>query len=68
MGNSTAEIAAINSEIRYITLELMKISAEQRRPFDSVLAEFTGNTFKLKRSLARGPQPVKGGNRGRLGA
>ena len=56
IGEQVADIAAINSELRYITLELMKISAEQKKPFEQVLAEFTGNTFKLKRALIRSPR------------
>ncbi len=47
------ELAAVNSELRFITLELMKIAAQKNAPFDSVLSEFVGNAFKLKRTLNR---------------
>jgi hypothetical protein len=47
------ELAAVNSELRFITLELMKISASQDKSFDKVLREFVGNAFKLKRTLNR---------------
>ncbi len=47
------ELAAVNSELRFITLELMKISAQQNKSFDAVLREFVGNAFKLKRTLNR---------------
>lgn len=48
------ELAAINSEIRFITLELMKIAAGKNKPFDTVLKEFTANAFKAKRAISRG--------------
>lgn len=59
LGEEYAEIAAINSELRYITLELMKIAASQNKPFESVLKEFTANSFKLKRTVMRGPTAQK---------
>ena len=46
------EVAAINSEIRFIALELMKISLEKGVPFDSVLSDFRKNAFKVKKFLS----------------
>lgn len=43
------EVAAINSEIRFIALELMKISLETGVPFDQVLGDFRKNAFKVKK-------------------
>lgn len=47
------ELAAVNSELRFITLELMKIAAQKNKSFDAVMREFVGNAFKLKRTLHR---------------
>lgn len=49
------DVAAVNSEIRMITLELMKLAASQGKPFDQVAREFRENAFTLKRSLAQIP-------------
>jgi len=46
------EAAAVNSEIRFITMELMKIAAKSGRPFDKVLEEFRVNAFKVKSFLS----------------
>ncbi len=57
MGNyaeELEELAAINSELRYITLELMKIAVSKDKPFDWVLKEFTSNAFKTRKALVRG--------------
>ncbi len=48
-----AEISAINSEIRFLTLELMKIAAVEGKTFSEVLKEFTSNAIKLKKTMAR---------------
>ncbi len=46
------EVAAINSEMRYLCLELMKIATQRNVPFEQVTREFIANTNKLKISLA----------------
>lgn len=46
------EVAAINSEIRFIALELMKISMQTGRSFDAVLSDFRQNAFKVKKFLS----------------
>lgn len=48
-----AEISAINSEIRFLTLELMKIAAIEGKTFSEVLKEFTANAVKLKKNMTR---------------
>ena len=45
------EIAVVNSELRFLTIELMKIAAKQNRSFDEVLSEYFSNAYKLKRRL-----------------
>lgn len=46
------EVAAINSEIRFMTLELMKISSQRNTPFQQTLREFIDNTNMLKMAFA----------------
>ncbi|MDP3742130.1 MAG: hypothetical protein Q8R15_02330 [Candidatus Micrarchaeota archaeon] len=46
------EIAAINSEMRFLCLELMKISSQRNIPFPQVMHEFIDNTNTMKLALA----------------
>ena len=46
------EVAAVNSEIRFMTLELMKIASQRSVPFPQVLKDFIDNTNTLKMALA----------------
>lgn len=41
-----------NSEIRYITLELMRLAQKSGRTFDQVAQEFIANTVKLQDMIA----------------
>ena len=41
-----------NSEIRFITLELMRLAQKSGRSFDDVAVEFIGNTVKLQDMIA----------------
>lgn len=60
------EMAAVNSELRFITLELMKIAASGNKPFDAVLKDFTANAFKLKKTLSKEiPREEKEGKKSR---
>jgi len=45
------ELAQANSEMRYITLELMKIAARKRAPFSDVMSEFIQNVYSLTREI-----------------
>ncbi len=40
-----------NTEIRILTLELMKLAAKKRKPFVSMVKEYIRNTYTLKRML-----------------
>ncbi|MCD6226996.1 hypothetical protein J7J90_00705 [Candidatus Micrarchaeota archaeon] len=40
-----------SSEIRYLTLELMKLANNQKRPFKEVLDEFINNAYTLQNAL-----------------
>ena len=42
------EIASVNSEIRYITLELMKLASRRRTSFAEVANEFISNAYILE--------------------
>ncbi len=46
------EVAAVNSEMRFLCLELMKIATQRNVPFQQVAKEFIGNTNLLKITLA----------------
>ena len=41
-----------NSEIRFITLELMRLAQKSGRSFDEVAVEFIGNTMKMQDMIA----------------
>ncbi len=47
------EIASINSELRFLTIELMKIASSRNVPFQQVVGEFVSNAFLLKAGLKR---------------
>lgn len=57
------------SELRYITLELMKIAVRKNKPFEEVAKEFITNLFYLQKLIeeysllkeaSKKPKPVKG--------
>ncbi|MCX6773521.1 MAG: hypothetical protein NTY68_00795 [Candidatus Micrarchaeota archaeon] len=37
----------VSSEIRYITIELMKIASREKKSFSKVASEFIGNAYAL---------------------
>ncbi|MEM3030331.1 MAG: hypothetical protein QXH27_01220 [Candidatus Micrarchaeia archaeon] len=47
------DAAGINSEMRYITLELMKLAAKRNKPFEQVAAEFITNVYAVRRLIKR---------------
>ncbi len=47
------DIASINSEMRYITLELMKIAIRRKKSFKSVANEFVSNVYGLESVVDR---------------
>ena len=52
------DLASINSEIRFITLELMKLAAQRGVSFDEVLDEFLQNATVLRTGLRTGAVPA----------
>ena len=46
------DVAAINSEMRFLCLELMKIATQRGVPFEQVTREFISNANTLKLALA----------------
>jgi hypothetical protein len=52
------EVASVNSEMRFITLELMKLAEKKKMSFKEVANEFISNVFVLdgmiKESSMRG--------------
>ena len=53
------EVAAINSEMRFLCLELMKISSQRSVPFPQVLHEFIANTNTMKLALANAENQIE---------
>ena len=43
--------ANANSELRYIALELTKISKQAKKPFSSIAGEYVQNVFELETLL-----------------
>ena len=50
---------AANAELRYITLELMKIAEKKGTTFDEIAKEYLRNTFKLKKFIEEKDSPEK---------
>ncbi|MFH0972256.1 MAG: hypothetical protein V1835_06880 [Candidatus Micrarchaeota archaeon] len=51
------ELAIVNSELRFLTVELMKIALERGKSFDEVLSEYFSNAYKLKRRILTNQYP-----------
>ena len=49
--------SAANSEIRFITLELMKLAQTSGRGFEEVAQDYLKNTFQLQRMLQGEDKP-----------
>ena len=55
------DMESVNSELRYITIELMKIAAQRKQPFAEMAKEFLQNTNLLQRMIeAAGGEPPNG--------
>ncbi len=50
---------AANSELRYITLELMRIAEKKGTTFDEMASDYVENTFKLKKLIEERDLPEK---------
>ncbi len=51
------EMAIVNSELRFLTVELMKIAQKNGQSFDEVLQEYFTNAYKLKRKILMSHYP-----------
>ncbi|VVB66628.1 Uncharacterised protein [Candidatus Gugararchaeum adminiculabundum] len=45
------EQAGVNGEMRFITLELMKIAYEKNKPFAEVASEFIKNVYIFEKTI-----------------
>jgi hypothetical protein len=52
MENEEDASSTANSEIRFITLELMRLAQKTGKSFDEIAAEFIMNTHKLQDMIA----------------
>ena len=48
-----------NSELRYITLELMRLAEKRNIPFEQMAEEYIQNTFHLKKLIEERDLPEK---------
>ncbi len=48
------ELAGVNAELRYITVELMKIASERNMTFDEISAEYIQNVYSLDNAIRAG--------------
>ncbi|MFP3950396.1 MAG: hypothetical protein ACLFUZ_04900 [Candidatus Micrarchaeia archaeon] len=48
-----------NSELRYITLELMRLAEKRNIPFEQMAEEYIQNTFRLKKLIEERDLPEK---------
>ena len=48
------ETVSVNSEVRYISLELMKIAAKEKRNFKEVAGEFVDNVYYMHQLIQQG--------------
>ncbi|MEM2974145.1 MAG: hypothetical protein QW112_00750 [Candidatus Micrarchaeia archaeon] len=53
------EISNLNTEIRYITVELMKIAAKRKVSFESVAKEFLENAYLLHEMIGKEKKRLK---------
>ncbi|MCX8194778.1 MAG: hypothetical protein N3G22_01580 [Candidatus Micrarchaeota archaeon] len=58
--------SAANSEIRFITLELMKLAQRSGKTFDEVAAEYMRNAEKLQLMLRQEDWPARRSGRGAI--
>ncbi|MBI5225433.1 hypothetical protein HY989_06200 [Candidatus Micrarchaeota archaeon] len=47
------EVSQMNAELRFLTVELMKIANEKNLSFDQVLTDYFANAYKLKKRIMR---------------
>lgn len=50
---------AANSELRYITLELMRLAEKKNLPFSQMAEDYVKNTFHLKKLIEEKEFPDK---------
>ena len=48
------EMISVNSEVRYISLELMKIASKEKRSFDEVASEYIRNVYHMHCLIKKG--------------
>ncbi|MFH1470481.1 MAG: hypothetical protein ABIF01_01925 [Candidatus Micrarchaeota archaeon] len=50
----------MNSEVRYISLELMKIAVKEKRSFKEVASEFVDNVYYMHELIQHGSSATAG--------
>jgi len=59
--------AQVNSEMRFITLELMKLSLRRHVPFGKIARQFVKNVYRLE-SMIKAPSRARIKHAAKLGA
>jgi len=59
--------AQTNSEMRFITLELMKLALRRKVPFGKIASEFVKNVYSLEQQI-RAPKRTRARNALKAGA
>jgi len=54
------ELVSVNAELRYITVELMKIASQRNVSFEEIAGEYVDNVYFLDRAIRRGRIPEEG--------
>jgi len=57
------ELADVNAELRYITVELMKIASQRNIPFEEIAREYIENVYFLDAAIRKGRAAQEGGMR-----
>jgi hypothetical protein len=57
------ELAGVNAELRYITVELMKIASQRNVPFQTISDEYIKNVYLLDKAIRNGSVPEEGKTR-----
>ncbi len=68
MAEQDEDKGGANSEMRYITLELMKLAARKKLPFRKIASEFVENAYSLAELLQDVPKSQERKAKGGKGA
>jgi len=59
-GSMQEELVSVNAELRYITVELMKIASQRNISFDKIAKEYVSNVYHLDIAIRNGKAVEEG--------